>query len=57
MSIKDINNNFIGNNPDIVKKSIEARFKDPAIVDEIISIDNDWRKCKITSLTNDFDVV
>ena len=42
----------IGNNPDIIKKSQEARFKDPAVVDEIIAIDNEWRKRKHT-LIND----
>lgn len=36
----------LGNNPDVVKKSLEARFQDPKIVDEIIEIDNEWRKCK-----------
>jgi seryl-tRNA synthetase len=36
----------VGNDPEIVRKSQIARFKDPALVDEIIAIDNDWRKGK-----------
>lgn len=33
-----------GYNPDIIKKSLERRFRDPKLVDEIIEKDNDWRK-------------
>ncbi len=33
-----------GYNPDVIKKSLERRFRDPKLVDEIIEKDNDWRK-------------
>eukprot|EP00028_Trichosphaerium_sp_Am-I-7-wt_P000153 CAMPEP_0168528952 /NCGR_PEP_ID=MMETSP0405-20121227/13589_1 /TAXON_ID=498012 /ORGANISM="Trichosphaerium sp, Strain Am-I-7 wt" /LENGTH=76 /DNA_ID=CAMNT_0008552523 /DNA_START=144 /DNA_END=371 /DNA_ORIENTATION=- len=33
-----------GGNPQVVKDSQKARFKDPAIVDEIIALDAQWRK-------------
>jgi seryl-tRNA synthetase len=37
----------VGADPEIVRKSQIARFKDPALVDEIISIDQEWRKSKM----------
>lgn len=33
-----------GFDPDIIKKSLERRFRKPEIVDEIIAKDNEWRK-------------
>ena len=36
-----------GNNPEVVRKSEAARFRDPVIIDEIVSIDNEWRKRKV----------
>ncbi len=41
----------VGADPEIVRKSQIARFKDPALVDEIISIDQEWRKSKMIPLT------
>lgn len=38
---------IIGYDPAIVKKSESDRFRDPALVDQIIEIDNEWRKGKI----------
>lgn len=35
-----------GGDPEKVKKSERDRFRDDAIVDQIIEIDNKWRKCK-----------
>jgi len=37
---------FIREHPEIVKKSEKRRKKDPKIVDEIVSLDNDWKKLK-----------
>jgi seryl-tRNA synthetase len=33
-----------GYNPDIIKKSLERRFRDPKLVDHIIEKDLEWRK-------------
>ena len=33
-----------GGNPELIKESIKRRFQDPQIVDEIISMDKQWRK-------------
>lgn len=38
---------MLGGNPELVKASIRARFGEPAIVDEIIELDNKWRQSKI----------
>ena len=35
---------FIGGDPEKVKASERARFRDDSIVDQIIEIDNKWRK-------------
>lgn len=35
-----------GGDPEKVKKSERDRFRDDSIVDQIIEIDNKWRKCK-----------
>lgn len=37
---------LIGGDPEKVKKSERERFRDDKIVDDIIEIDNHWRKCK-----------
>lgn len=34
-----------GHNPDVIRKSLVKRFRDPKIVDEIIAKDKEWRKC------------
>lgn len=33
-----------GCDPDIIRKSLERRYRNPALVDEIIEKDNEWRK-------------
>ena len=35
-----------GGNPDLIKESIKRRFQDPKIVDEIIEMDQQWRKLR-----------
>lgn len=35
-----------GFDPDIIKKSLERRYRKPEIVDEIIAKDTEWRKSK-----------
>ena len=37
----------LGGDPEKVRKSEADRFRDPKIVDEIIEIDERWRKCKL----------
>lgn len=37
---------LIGGDPQKVKETIKARFKDEKIVDEILELDDKWRKCK-----------
>jgi seryl-tRNA synthetase len=37
---------MVGGDPEKVKKSERERFRDDKIVDEIIEIDNTWRKSK-----------
>ena len=39
-----------GGDPEKVKKSERDRFRDDSIVDQIIEIDNKWRKCKLLIL-------
>ena len=43
---------LIGNDPNVVKQSEERRFRDPALIDQIMEIDAEWRKCKISFQTN-----
>jgi len=38
--------NILGGDPEKVKKSERDRFRDDSIVDQIIEIDNKWRKSK-----------
>lgn len=38
---------YIGSDPSVVKLSEERRFRDPKLIDEIIEIDEQWRKCMI----------
>lgn len=33
-----------GFDPEIIKKSLERRFRNPDLVDKIIETDNEWRK-------------
>ncbi len=35
-----------GGNPDLVKKSVERRFGDITLVDQVIKKDEEWRKAK-----------
>lgn len=35
-----------GGNPDKVKESVKKRYKDPKIVDDVIELDNMWRKAR-----------
>jgi hypothetical protein len=35
----------IGGDPEKVKKSQRDRFKDEGLVDKVLEIDNEWRKC------------
>lgn len=35
-----------GHDPNIIRKSLERRFKDPKLVDQIIELDQEWRKSK-----------
>ena len=35
---------YVGGDPEKVKASERARFRDDSIVDQIIEIDNKWRK-------------
>lgn len=37
----------LGNDPEVVKQSEIKRFRDPILIDQIIEIDNEWRKCKL----------
>lgn len=39
---------LIGGEPEKVKKSERDRFRDDTIVDQIIEIDNEWRKSKLS---------
>lgn len=39
-----------GGDPEKVKKSERDRFRDDSIVDQIIEIDNKWRKRKLLML-------
>ena len=46
----------IGGDPEKVKASERARFRDETIVDQIIEIDNKWRKSKfIPQFDNNFE--
>ena len=36
-----------GGNPDLVRDSVQKRYKDIKIVDQIINLDEEWRKCNI----------
>lgn len=35
-----------GGNPELIRESQRRRFKDPTIVDQVIRVDNEWRKSK-----------
>jgi len=39
---------FVGGDPEKVKASERARFRDDSIVDQIIEIDNKWRKSMLS---------
>lgn len=34
----------IGGNPDLVRESVKKRFQDPKIVDDVMALDEEWRK-------------
>lgn len=44
-----------GYDPNIIKKSLERRFRDPKLVDRIIEEDQVWRKSKL--LVTQFDTI
>lgn len=48
-----------GGNPDLVRESIKKRFQNPAIVDEIIQDDLEWRKLRynVDMLNKEFGIV
>lgn len=33
-----------GYDPNVIRKSLERRFRDPKIVDTVIQMDQEWRK-------------
>uniref|UniRef100_A0A5K3FL76 Seryl_tRNA_N domain-containing protein n=1 Tax=Mesocestoides corti TaxID=53468 RepID=A0A5K3FL76_MESCO len=35
-----------GGDPDLIRKSQENRYKNPRAVDEVIDLDNQWRKAR-----------
>jgi hypothetical protein len=37
---------IIGGDPEKVKQSVKSRFKDEKIVDDVLDLDNQWRKRK-----------
>jgi seryl-tRNA synthetase len=39
-----------GHDPNIIRKSLERRFRDPKIVDTIIEKDQEWRKGTFRSI-------
>ena len=39
-----------GFNPDVIRKSLERRFRNIEIVDQIIANDSEWRKSKYLSI-------
>jgi seryl-tRNA synthetase len=41
-----LNPDFIRQNPEIVKRKLEERLYDPFIIDEFLSVDNEWKKIK-----------
>lgn len=42
-----------GFDPDVIKKSLERRYRDPKLVDDIIEKDNEWRKSNPWSIQSD----
>ena len=36
-----------GGSPDQIRENQVKRFKDPNLVDKVISSDREWRKCKL----------
>ena len=47
-------NQQIGGDPQKVKDSIKARFKDETVVDEILVLDEKWRKCKFHKIPEEY---
>ncbi len=41
--------NFLGGNPEVIKESIKKRHQDPKIVDDVLALDEEWRKSKTDS--------
>lgn len=37
-----------GHDPNIIRKSLERRFRDVKVVDEIIGLDQEWRKSNLS---------
>lgn len=35
-----------GGDPEIVRETQRKRFKDVALVDKLVAVDTEWRKCK-----------
>jgi len=42
---------ILGGNPDAIKESVKKRFQDPKIVDDVLALDEEWRKSIITFRT------
>ncbi len=38
-----------GGNPDLIRESVKKRFQDPKIVDDVLALDQEWRKSIIFS--------
>lgn len=36
--------NIPGGNPDLIRESVKKRFQDPKIVDDVLALDEEWRK-------------
>ncbi|KAL5722967.1 serine--tRNA ligase [Ranunculus cassubicifolius] len=48
-----------GNNPELIRESLRRRFKDVSLVDEIINLDQEWRKrqFELITLQKDFNKI
>ena len=42
-----------GFDPNIIRKSLERRYRDPTLVDRIIEMDQEWRKSKQSIIQQD----
>ena len=46
--------NILGGDPNKIKETIKARFKDEKVVDEILELDAKWRKCKYSFIPEQY---